>query len=429
MGATVDLERLATDIAEVSPGLSEVYEDLHAHPELSFAEHRTAAVAADRLDALGYEVTSGIGGTGVVATMRGTAAGGDGPTVLLRADMDALPVEEATGLPYASTVRTTDANGREVPVAHACGHDLHTTWLLGIADLLANTRASWSGQAMLVFQPAEELGGGAAAMCDDGLFERFGTPAVGLGQHVGPAPAGWLLYRPGTTMAASDALDIVLHGRGGHGSAPETTVDPVVMAAATIMRLQGVVAREVGATESAVVTVGSVHAGTKENIIGDRAELGLSIRTFDDGVRARVLEAIERIVHGEAHAAGAPRPPEITSRYSFPALVNDPATTDALEGAFRAHLPADRLLPAPLIPASEDFGVFGERGGFPSTFWFVGGADADTYLAALAAGRLAQDIPSNHSPEFAPVQHPTLEAGLEAMYLAARHWLRADAPA
>ncbi len=419
MTVAIDGEALAHGVDELLPELGEQYEDLHAHPELSFQEHRTAAVAAERLDALGYDVTTGVGGTGVVATLGAT----DGPTVLVRADMDALPVEEATGLAYASTARANDPDGTEVPVAHACGHDMHVTWLLGTAALLARDARQWSGRVMLVVQPAEEVGGGAGAMCDDGLFERFGTPDVGLGQHVAPAPAGWLLYRSGTTMAASDALRIVLHGRGGHGSMPEATVDAAVLAASTVMRLQTIVAREVAAGEQAVVTVGSLHAGTKENIIADRAELGLSVRTFEAQVRTRVLEAISRITHGEAHAAGCPQPPEISTTYSFPSLHNDGPTTDIIEATFRDQFGPDRLFPAPLVPASEDFGVLGERGGFPSTFWFVGGTDPDQYLQALAADRLREDVPMNHSPLFAPVQDPTIAAGVEAMYLAARQWL------
>lgn len=417
MTTSIDMDVLGAELNRLVPPLAEVYEDLHAHPELSFAEFRTADIVAGRLDALGYTVTTGVGGTGVVATMAGA---GEGPTVLVRADMDALPVEEATGLSYASTVRATGADGTEVPVAHACGHDMHVTWLLGVAELLASTRSEWSGNVMLIAQPAEEIGGGAHAMCDDGLFERFGTPTVGIGQHVAPAPAGWLLHRAGTVMAASDALRVVLHGRGGHGSMPETTVDPIVMAASTIMRLQGVVSREVAATESAVVTVGKVRAGEKENIIPDSAELGLSVRTFDLKVRDRVLDAIGRIVHGECHAAGATRPPEIETIHSFPSLSNDPTVTQVVDGVFRDHLAPDRLIPAPMVPASEDFGILGARGGFPSTFWFVGGADHAKFFAALEADRIREDIPSNHSPHYAPVQDPTIQAGIEAMYLAAR---------
>jgi hippurate hydrolase len=260
-------------------------------------------------------------------------------------------------------------------------------------------------------------------MCDDGLFERFGTPVVGLGQHVVPGPAGWVLLRSGMTMAASDSLKVVLHGRGGHGSMPETTIDPVVMAASTIMRLQGVVSREIGATESAVLTVGTVHAGNRSNVIPERAELGLNVRTFDPGVRTRVLSAIERIIHGESAAAGASTPPDIEPVNSFPAVINDATATETVEKALAEHLSAERVVHSPMVPGSEDFGIFGERGGFPSTFWFVGGADHTTFFEALANDRVRDDIPSNHSPLFAPVQDPTIAAGVEAMYVAARQWL------
>lgn len=407
MGAVLDT------IPDLLADLSALYEDLHAHPELSFAEVRTAGVLADRLEALGYEVTREVGRTGVVAIL----ANGEGPTVLLRADIDALPVEEATGLPYAST---------EVGVAHACGHDMHAAWMIGVATLLARHREMWAGRVMIVIQPAEELGAGADAMVDDGLFERFGTPDVGLGQHVGPAPAGWVLHRAGPIMAGADALRVTLHGQGGHGAAPETSIDPVVLAASTVLKLQTVVSRSVAATDVAVVTVGTMHAGTKENIIPDRAELGLSIRTFDPAVREKVLAAVERIVHGEAHSAGAPREPEIETTASFPTLTNDVEATATVAAAFEAHFGSERTMEAPLVPASEDFGHFAARGGFPSTFWFVGGTDADAWGKAFAAGRLAEEVPSNHSPSFAPVQEPTLSTGIEAMVTAALCWLGKD---
>ena len=407
------------DIPALLPDLRALYEDLHANPELSFCEHRTARVLAERLEGLGYEVTTEVGTTGVVAML----TNGDGPMVLLRADIDALPVLEDTGLPYASTVRAAGVDGREQPVAHACGHDMHATWMIGVATLLATHRDQWQGTVMLLLQPAEEVGAGAAAMVDDGLFERFGTPDVALGQHVAPAPAGLVLYRSGPVMSASDALKIVLHGRGAHGSAPQQSVDPVVMAASTVMRLQTIVSREVAATETAVVTVGTLHAGTKENIISDRASMTLSIRTFDPPVRERVLGAVTRIVEGEAAAAGAPEPPEITSIGSFPMLTNDAAATDVVSAALIGALGADRVIEGPLVTASEDFGIFGTRGGFPSVFWFVGGADPERFFAALAAGRVNEDIPSNHSPHYAPVQDPTIAAGIEAMITAARCWL------
>jgi amidohydrolase len=407
------------DIPALLPDLKALYEDLHANPELSFCEHRTAKILGERLEVLGYEVTSEVGATGVVAIMEN----GDGPYVLLRADIDALPVREDTGLPYASTVTGVAHDGREHPVAHACGHDMHATWMIGVATLLATHRDEWQGKVMLLLQPAEELGEGARAMIGDGLFERFGTPDIGLGQHVAPAPAGWILHRAGPVMSASDALRVVLHGRGAHGSAPQSSVDPVVMAASTVMRLQTIVSREVAATETAVVTVGTLHAGTKENIISDHASMTLSIRTFDPRVREHVLGAVTRIVEGEAAAAGAPRPPEITSFGSFPMLSNDIDATDRVVIALTEALGSNRVIEGPLVPASEDFGIFGEQGGFPSVFWFVGGADPDTFFAALAAGRVNEDIASNHSPYYAPVQDPTIAAGIEAMITAARCWL------
>jgi len=377
---------------------------------------------AERLEALGYEVTTGVGGTGVVATM----ANGDGPTVLVRADIDALPVKESTGLSYASTEVVTNDAGESVPVAHACGHDMHATWLIGTATLFAQHREQWSGRLLLVVQPAEEIGTGADAMIDDGLYERFGAPTVALGQHVVPSPAGVVLHRSGPIMAASDALQITLHGHGGHGSSPHTTVDPVVMAASTVMKLQTIVSRDIDPGATAVVTVGTMHAGTKENIIPDTAVLGLSVRTFEPTVRDRVLTSIEQIATGEAASYGAPKPPEIDTMYSFPVTANDPTATDTVAAAFDARFGPERSAQAPMSTGSEDFGMFGRRGGYPSVFWFVGGTDPEKWNTAVAANRVETDIPFNHSPDYAPVQHPTMETGIEAMVTAALCWLDPD---
>ncbi|MEU6644771.1 amidohydrolase [Saccharomonospora sp. NPDC046836] len=415
--ASTVLSGLAAEL----PELDELYVDLHRHPELSFQETRTAAVLADRLRADGYQVHTGIGGTGVVGVLRN----GAGPVALLRADIDALPVQERTGLDYASTVRATDAEGRDVPVMHACGHDMHATWLSGAASRLAAARQAWSGTVLVVFQPGEESGGGARAMVADGLFERAGVPDVVLGQHVAPAPAGWVLTRPGVLMAATDAIRITLHGRGGHGSRPETTVDPVVLAASVVLRLQTIVSRELAATESAVVTVGSLHAGTTHNVIADEATLEVNVRTFDSQVRSRVLAAIDRIVRAEAQAADAPRPPDIVELATFPVTANDEAATSRLTDAFRAYFPDGRVQEAPQVTGSEDFGEFGSAAGVPSVFWLVGGADERTVLDALAAGRFERDIPSNHSSLFAPVRHPTLRTGVETLVVGALSWLPA----
>jgi len=400
----------------IMSGLEDLYRDVHAHPELSMQEHRTAEQAAQRLEQAGYEVTARVGGTGVV----GVLANGDGPTVMLRADMDALPVKEATGLPYASTATATDPDGAEVPVMHACGHDMHVTWLAGTTALLAGAREAWHGTVLAVFQPAEETAQGAQAMIDDGLFERFPKPAVILGQHVMPGPAGALSYRPGTTQAAADSLEVRLFGRGAHGSMPESSVDPVVMAAATVLRLQTIVSREVAASRAAVVTVGALQAGTKDNVIPDEALLKLNVRTFDEQVRTHVLEAIKRIVEAEAAASGAPRPPEITMTEHYPLTVNDPERTRRVAAALRAQFGDDRVheLTAP-VSASEDFGSFGSEWGVPSVFWYVGGTDPGAYRQAEQAGRVAQDIPTNHNPGFAPVIHPTLDVGVQAMTAAA----------
>lgn len=343
--------------------LEEVYRDLHANPELSLQEERTAARAAEHLERVGFEVTTGVGGTGVV----GRLENGGGPTVMLRADMDALPVEEATGLPYASTATATDADGVEVPVMHACGHDMHVTWLMGATAILAQQRKSWHGTVLAVFQPAEETAQGAQAMIDDGLFDRMRRPDVILGQHVVPSPAGSIGYRPGITQAAADSFAVRLFGRGAHGSMPEASVDPVVMASATVLRLQTIVSREISPAQAAVLTIGALQAGTKDNVIPDEALLRLNVRSFDEDVRRHVLDAIERIVNAEAAASGAPRPPEITVTEHYPLTVNDPDRTAAVAAALREHFGAERVqeLGAP-SSASEDFGSFGSEWGVPS---------------------------------------------------------------
>ena len=404
--------------------LAELYRDLHAHPELSFAEHRTAALVAERLLALGYETATGVGGTGVVGVLRN----GEGPTALLRADMDGLPVAERTGLPYASTATTTDADGAVVPVMHACGHDVHVTCLLGAAEVLAAEQTTWRGSVVVVFQPAEELGRGAQAMLDDGLFDRFGRPDVVLGQHVAPLPAGFLGLRPGPAFAASDSLRVVLHGRGGHGSRPETAVDPIVMAAATVLRLQGVVSREVAGTETAVVTVGQVHAGTRPNIIPDSAELSVNVRSYDPRVRTRVLAAIERIANAEAAASGAPRPPEFAFEESFPPVVNDPAAAARTRLGFEAELGHGLVVDPGPVTGSEDVGLFATAAGVPCVYWLLGGADPAAFAGHSSLEDLAEvvrGLPSNHSAQFAPVVDPTLRTGVAALVSAARTWLRA----
>lgn len=416
--STPSSDKALHNIDGLLPDLEALYKDLHSHPELSMEETRTARVAADRLRATGYEVTTAVGKTGVVGVLKN----GDGPTVMLRADMDALPVQEATGLDYASKVTATDQDGKTVPVGHMCGHDIHVTWLVGATKLLAEARSTWRGTLMAIFQPGEETAQGAQAMIDDGLFARFPKPEVILGQHVMLGPAGTVAGRAGAITSAADSLQIRLFGRGAHGSMPQASIDPVVMAAATVMRLQTIVSREVAGADAAVVTVGALQAGTKENVIPDEAIIKLNVRTFDAGVRTRVLATIERIVNAEAEASGAPRKPEITTLDRYPLNVNDPDASKRVVDAFNEHFGSERVRETGPAPASEDFGSFGSQWHSPSVFWFVGGTDPDLYAKAKAANRL-NELPVNHSPMFAPVLHPTLRTGVEALVVAARAWL------
>ena len=389
--------------------IDELYRDLHAHPELAFEETRTAGIAASELRAAGFDVIEGIGITGVVGVFRN----GDGPTVLLRADMDALPVLEDTGLAYASTV-----DG----VMHACGHDIHVACLIGAARELAATRGEWAGTVVALFQPAEEAGGGAQAMLDDGLYGKVPVPDVVLGQHVGPAPAGMLGAHPGAAFASADSIDITVRGRGGHGSRPETAIDPIVIAAAVVGRLQTIVSREIAPQDTSVVTVGRMSAGTKNNIIPETAELGLSMRAYSEAVRLRMIAAIKRIASAESAASGAAEP-IVEFAESFPVTVNDPVATERTMAAFRAAFGNEAVLDPGPVSGSEDVGLLATAAGAPLVYWILGGADPGTYLAAAKAGTIDRDIPSNHSSSFAPVIQPTLDRGVVALVTACREWL------
>jgi hippurate hydrolase len=396
----------------------ELYRDVHRNPELSHQEHRTAGLVADRLRGAGYEVHEGVGGTGVV----GVLGNGEGPAVLLRADMDALPVREATGLPYASEVTATDADGNEVPVMHACGHDVHVTCLAGAAQLLADGRDHWAGTLVALFQPAEETGDGARGMVEGGLADLIPTPAVALGQHVMPLPAGQVSALPGPALSAADSMRITLYGRGAHGSMPQAAVDPVVLAAMIVVRLQTVVSREVAPGDTAVLTVGSIQAGTKSNVIPDQAVLQLNVRTYTEATRTITLDAIRRIVRAECQASGCPKEPDFELFDRFPLTDNDTATTERVESAFTEFF-EDREKPVGQQSASEDFSDIPIALGVPYTYWFIGGIDADRYDKAAQAGRVAQDIPVNHSATFAPVIQPTLDTGTQALVVAALAWL------
>ena len=409
---------MLTGLSTVREWQEEFYRDLHRHPELSHQEWRTAARVSDRLGRAGFEVHQGVGGTGVVGVLRN----GDGPAVLLRADMDALPVREATGLPYASTATATDATGTEVPVAHACGHDMHVACLIGAATLLADGRAQWSGTVVALFQPAEETADGARGMLDDGLADMIPAPDVALAQHVLPAPAGELGTRPGPVLSAAESMRITVHGRGGHGSMPQATVDPVVLTGMILVRLQTVVSRETPPGETVVLTVGSVHAGTKSNVIPDEAVLELNTRTYSEQTRNAVQNAIRRITTAECAASDCPQPPEFESFERYPLTENDPAVTDRVAGAFTGFF-GDRAVTMSQQTASEDFGDIPNALGVPYTYWGLGGIDADAYHRAEAAGRVGQDIPVNHSPGFAPVLQPTLDSGTQALVVAALAWL------
>lgn len=406
---------LFAEVRSLLPELTRVYVHLHANPELSMRERQTSTFLAELLRKTGCEVLTGVGSTGVVGVMRN----GPGPTVWLRADMDALPVAETTAVEYASRVVSTDQLGRPVPVMHACGHDLHMTCLIGAAQAFASQRASWHGTVVFVFQPGEETGRGAQAMADDPHFPALPRPDVILAQHVIAKPAGSLATRPGTILAAADNVQVTLYGRGGHAALPEAGIDPVVMAAAVVMRLQTIVAREVAPGDSAVVTVGSLHAGTKENVIASEARMDLSIRTFDERVRNTVLASVERIVRSEAAASGAAAAPRIERVGGFPVTHNDPEATRRVMEAFRRWMGPDAVDEMAPLAGSEDFGILGKVTGAPSVFWFIGAIDRATWAVAERSGRLGQDVPTTHSASFLPCLEPTMETGVKALLTAA----------
>ena len=393
-----------------------LYLDIHQNPELSGHEMQTATKLAGRLRHLGYEVTEHVGGTGIVAVLKN----GSGPTVMLRTELDALPVEEKTGLPYASTVRAKDDAGRDVPVMHACGHDLHMAAIVGTAEIMAKTKSTWHGTLMLIGQPAEETISGASSMIKDGFMTRFPRPDVAVALHVGnELPAGKVGIVSGIYNTNADSLRITIYGKGGHGSAPHTAIDPIVIAARTILALQTIASREVKPGELAVVTVGYIHAGTKNNIIPDTAELGLTIRTYKNDVRKQVLAAIARITKAEAEAAGAPREPSIERYEGTDAVYNEPALAQRLRPPLEAALGKDNVVTEEPITASEDFSVFVEQA-IPGFYFSLGGADPGKLAEAKAAGTR---LPSNHSPLFSPDVDPSLRTAIEAEIAVLRNLL------
>ena len=395
------------------PALLELYKHLHTHPELSFQEEKTSARVAEELRKAGYAVATGIGKHGVVALLRN----GAGPAVLVRTDMDALAVKEQTGLPYASSIMAKDENGKDVPVMHAYGHDMNMTCVLGAAQVLAQLKDKWSGTLVVIGQPAEERGGGARAMLADGLFSRFPRPDFCLALHDdAELAAGTLGYRSGYALANVDSVDVTVHGIGGHGAYPHKTKDPIVLAAKIILALQTIVSREIEPGEPAVITVGSIHGGTKHNIIPDEVRLQLTVRSYTDEVRQKTLDAIKRVVRGEAIAAGIPedRLPEVKLQDDFtPATYNNPELTEKLVGVFKSWFGDAKVIKQKPTMGGEDFSEYGRtENKIPICMFEVGGVKPETLTEGERTGK---PLPSLHSPLWAPVPEPTIKTGVAAM--------------
>lgn len=421
-------DRIDGGIDEVYAAIQGLYRDIHQHPELPFQEFNTSRKLAEALESHGFEVTGGVGRTGVVAMLRN----GEGPTLMLRGDMDALPIKEQTGLHYASCATAETEGGERVPVMHACGHDLHSSCLVGAAAVLAGLKDRWQGTLMVVCQPAEEIFGGAQAMLDDGLYQRFARPDIIFGQHNMPALAGTVGHIAGQAMSAATTLGVTLHGAGGHGSMPANTVDPVVIAAHVVTRLQTIVSREVPPDQTVVVTVGKLHAGTQGNIIPHSAELEINVRSFDNELHGKVLESIRRIIRAECDAGRSPKPPEFRVLTETIALVNDTASVERVRRAHADYFGDDGLFDMPRLNGSEDFPYFGnaEAGGFggddiPYVYWFLGAVAPerwrDTPGQNVAAKMGHLEMP--HSPYYNPGHDSTLRAGMGAMVSATLAYL------
>jgi amidohydrolase len=392
----------AEQVTAVYPELESLYFDLHRTPELAMHEQQTAAKLAARVKAMGYEVTTGVGGTGVVAVLRN----GPGPKILLRTDMDALPIEEKTNLPFASHVTVKSDSSTSTPVAHACGHDIHMASWVGTAKLMATNRDRWHGTLILVGQPAEETGEGAAAMIKDGLLTRFPKPDFALAIHDSAVlPVGQVGFTPGYALAAADSVDITIFGVGGHGGRPQNTIDPVVIAARTVLSLQTIVSRENNPFDPVVITVGSIHGGTKNSIIPDEVKLLLTVRTYKPEVRKRVLAAIDRVAKGEALAAGAPKEPLVKVTPAANAMYNDPGLTQRLVEKLRGVLGQANVVEVEPTMVFEDFAEF-NLAGIPSTDLWVGAVKPDTFAASQRSGAA---LPQLHSATWAPDYAPTLK--------------------
>lgn len=419
--------RVLSGLDDIRPWLEDLYRHLHANPELSMAEVETSKRVVAEVDAIREEsgaeidVVAPIAKTGVGLVVRN----GDGPTVLMRADMDALPVAEDTGLPYASTVRTVNADGETMPVMHACGHDSHVSTLLGAVRLLCRARDAWAGTLVAVFQPAEEQYNGAEAMVADGLADRLPRPDVALGQHVLPGPSGTVQVAAGPVMASCDEFRIVLRGRGGHGSAPHTAIDPIAMAASLVLRLQMLVSRQTNPQIPAVVTVGRIVSGTKTNIIPETAMMEGTVRAYSRTTRDELLEGIRRTARAEAAAWGAPEP-EVTFFDALPVTDNSPDATARVRDALVAELGADGVRAFTPEMGSEDFSELPNAWGIPYCYWGFGAFDAERWAESEARGTAERDFPNNHEPQFAPVLQPTLDTGVRAMVAATLAWVGRD---
>ncbi len=419
LAALAQTSSLETQVNSVFPDAKALYLDLHQHPEISSHETRTAAVLAEKLRGLGYEVTEHVGGTGVVGILKN----GAGPTVMLRTELDALPVEEKTGLPYASKAHMKDDSGRDVPVMHACGHDLHMSSWFGTAAIMARNKESWHGTLMLVAQPAEETISGATRMVQDGLFTRFPKPDLGIALHdTNSMPVGEVSVTPGYAKANADSVKITVFGKGGHGAFPEKTIDPVLIAARIAVTLQSIIAREIRPGDAAVITVGYIQAGTKNNIIPDEAQMGLTVRSFKPDVRKHLLAAIERVAKAEAEAAGVERMPTVERYESTGAVYNDPALTQHLRTVLEAALGKANVAIEDPIMTSEDYSVFVEQH-VPSFYFMLGAANPQKFAEAKASGK---DLPTNHSPLFAPDPDPALRTGITAEVTVLRDLLKSS---
>ena len=410
----VILERYRPDLSR----FENIYKDIHRNPELGTQEVRTSNIVADHLRRLHIRVHVKLGGHGVVGVLQN----GMGPTLLLRADMDALPIREQTGLPYASKVIGVDAKGIKRPVMHACGHDMHVASMMAVSTLLHSAIEEWSGTVIFLFQPDEEHGAGARAMVEDGLYEKVPLPDIVLGQHVTPLKTGVVAIRSGPVLTAADSFDVRVFGRGGHGSQPQNTIDPVILASYIIVRLQSVVSREVAPQKLAVITCGSIHGGETENVIPDYVDLKLNIRTYDPEVREHVLASVRRVIESECEASCVSKKPTITATTTYPVTNNTPALVNPITETWDRFF-GDMVWDMGQDTASEDISVLATSIDRPYAYWYIGSTEATIWDGANDKGKLSELIPGTHSSHFAPVIQPTLKTAVDAMTLAALTFL------